>query len=272
MDRPDLDAVCVSTINPFHAEMALSALEGDKHVLVEYPMALTVADSDRMVLEACRRKRVLHVGHIELLTPEHQILRGAAQAVGPLLVAAVHSLSPDRPMGNEGWTYNRHLFGFPLLGALSRLNRLLDLYGAPRLVLASAKETGTDALGNFQGCFAMTTLFFSGGAIGHVIYGKGAGVIERRRAVEIIGIKGRVIVEEGRVLREQSGQREEIAVPAPQALFAQDTEHFLMEVRGEALPYITPEEARRAVAVAVTAEQAAQTGRSIALAPLAADG
>jgi predicted dehydrogenase len=53
VDDPDVDVVYVSSTHPFHAEHALAGLEAGKHVLVEKPFALTVADTER-VLEAAR--------------------------------------------------------------------------------------------------------------------------------------------------------------------------------------------------------------------------
>ena len=47
--RPDVDAVCLCTPSGQHAEQAIAAARAGKHVLVEKPMALTLADADAMV-------------------------------------------------------------------------------------------------------------------------------------------------------------------------------------------------------------------------------
>jgi predicted dehydrogenase len=57
-----LDAVIVASPNYLHAEHSVAALEAGAHVLVEKPMALTVADCRRMLAAAERAKRVLAVG------------------------------------------------------------------------------------------------------------------------------------------------------------------------------------------------------------------
>lgn len=46
---PDVDIVYVCTTHPFHADQAVRALEAGKHVLVEKPVALTVADTERIL-------------------------------------------------------------------------------------------------------------------------------------------------------------------------------------------------------------------------------
>ncbi len=58
-ERPD--AVCVFTPNYLHCEFTVKALERGAHVLVEKPMAPTVAQARRMVAAASRARRVLMV-------------------------------------------------------------------------------------------------------------------------------------------------------------------------------------------------------------------
>ncbi len=59
----ELDAVIVALTNDQHCQATLEALERNLHVLCEKPLALTVADCDRMIALAEERRRVLQVGH-----------------------------------------------------------------------------------------------------------------------------------------------------------------------------------------------------------------
>src|SRR5437879_612052 len=45
----ELNAVAICTPPQTHAELALAALAAGKHVLVEKPLALTIADGERML-------------------------------------------------------------------------------------------------------------------------------------------------------------------------------------------------------------------------------
>lgn len=62
--RSDIDAVVIAAPAPLHASLTLAALEAGKDVLVEKPMALTVAEGHRLVEAADRLNRVLMVGHV----------------------------------------------------------------------------------------------------------------------------------------------------------------------------------------------------------------
>jgi len=65
--RPDLVIVC--TPPRTHAELAVQAMEGGAHVLVEKPMAVSVADCDRMVEASVQYGKRLGVMHNQVFNP-----------------------------------------------------------------------------------------------------------------------------------------------------------------------------------------------------------
>ena len=65
----DIDAVVIATDAPSHHALAIEAVRAGKHVLVEKPLALRVADGEEMVRIAEEHKRTLMVGHILLYHP-----------------------------------------------------------------------------------------------------------------------------------------------------------------------------------------------------------
>ena len=62
LDRDDIDAVCISTPQFAHREIAVAAFEAGKHVYCEKPLALTVADCDEMIQAGEKAGRVFIVG------------------------------------------------------------------------------------------------------------------------------------------------------------------------------------------------------------------
>jgi predicted dehydrogenase len=60
----DLDAVVIATHVPSHADLAVQVLEAGKHCFVEKPLALTVADAERVLAAEEASGRTLMVGHL----------------------------------------------------------------------------------------------------------------------------------------------------------------------------------------------------------------
>ncbi|MBZ5605164.1 MAG: Gfo/Idh/MocA family oxidoreductase [Acidobacteriia bacterium] len=71
---PRVEAVDLCLPTPLHEEAAIRALRAGKHVLVEKPMAPTVAACERMIEEAKRAGRVLMVGHVLRFFPAYRAL------------------------------------------------------------------------------------------------------------------------------------------------------------------------------------------------------
>jgi predicted dehydrogenase len=68
-DREKPDAVIVAAPTNNHHALVVDALEAGCHVLVEKPIAATLAEADDLVARAASAKRVLAVGHIERYNP-----------------------------------------------------------------------------------------------------------------------------------------------------------------------------------------------------------
>ncbi len=69
LDAERLDALIVAAPTTFHHRIALGALERGVPVLVEKPLATTVAEGRELVEEAERRGVLLQAGHIERFNP-----------------------------------------------------------------------------------------------------------------------------------------------------------------------------------------------------------
>lgn len=69
LEDDSLDAVVVATGSATHHELALQALEADKHVFVDKPLALSAEHARELVRVAEQRQRCLMVGHVMLFDP-----------------------------------------------------------------------------------------------------------------------------------------------------------------------------------------------------------
>ncbi|MBW3643016.1 MAG: Gfo/Idh/MocA family oxidoreductase, partial [Actinobacteria bacterium] len=74
LDDEEVEAVILATPVSTHAELALAALEAGRHVLVEKPLAASVADASAVVARAEERQRVLMVGHTFLFSPRVELM------------------------------------------------------------------------------------------------------------------------------------------------------------------------------------------------------
>lgn len=77
IESRDVDVVTICTPSGLHAEMAIAAMQAGKHVLVEKPIALSLADADRMLATAAATGRKLGVVLQNRYNPPMQRLREA---------------------------------------------------------------------------------------------------------------------------------------------------------------------------------------------------
>ncbi len=73
--REDVDGIVMALPPQYHAELAIRAVEAGKDVLVEKPIALTVADGERAVAAANANSRVFMVGHVLRFHPAFERLK-----------------------------------------------------------------------------------------------------------------------------------------------------------------------------------------------------
>ncbi len=73
--RADLDVVSVGAPNHLHAPIAISALEGGKHVLCEKPLARTGAEAEQIVEAARKANRVVHIAFTQRERGDVQVLK-----------------------------------------------------------------------------------------------------------------------------------------------------------------------------------------------------
>jgi predicted dehydrogenase len=102
--RSDVDAVVIATPHTTHVPLTQAAAAAGKHVFLEKPMALDVAECDAIV-EACRAANVrLMVAHITRFLEATRVARDlvGSGAIGDLRMISVHRILYGYP--NEGWT------------------------------------------------------------------------------------------------------------------------------------------------------------------------
>ncbi len=137
---PDIDAVDILTPHHLHAPMILEALAAGKHVMVQRPLALTVADADRIIAEARKRNLTLCVAepllsHAPLLDARSYLEAGEiGEPVGIRVKVGVGAPEGGWKVRPESWLWRfdpKKCGGGPFLfdgiyGALVSATHLLD--------------------------------------------------------------------------------------------------------------------------------------------------
>ncbi|MFP1630424.1 Gfo/Idh/MocA family oxidoreductase [Zhengella sp. ZM62] len=78
--REDVDAVILSTPTQLHAKQAIACMEAGKHVLVEIPMADSLADSIAVVKKQKETGLVAMAGQVRRFNPSHQWIHNRIKA------------------------------------------------------------------------------------------------------------------------------------------------------------------------------------------------
>ena len=87
----DVDAAVIAVPTHLHHEVARAFLERGLHVLIEKPLAATLAEADDLVDLASKKNAVLQVGHVAAL---QQRLQGAREARRPARCTSTPNASP----------------------------------------------------------------------------------------------------------------------------------------------------------------------------------
>lgn len=259
----DLDLIFICTVNGEHAALVKQALENDKHVVVEYPLALDTNQAEELVALAQKRQRLLHVEHIELIGGLHLAMKQHMAAIGSPHYANYRTFAPKQPAPKK-WSYCPKLLGFPLMAALSRIQRLTDLLGPVDHVTCQDRlQSDTTDSNYFRSCLYSAQLRFCNGTLAELTYGKGEGLWQRSRYIEIRGEQGCLIFDGNHGSLTTANGEQAIEAAPRQGLFQKDT-HWVVDhlLHGKPM-YVQPEDSLYSLRVAAALQQAVEQGNRI---------
>lgn len=269
---PEIEAVSVVTHVDDHLTPVVAALKAGKHVLVEKPLARTVADCDRMIAAAERAGRILMVGHICRFNPRYAAARERV-AAGEL--GQIVSMYARRNIPAERSRTVLEKIG-PLLGDGVHDTDLMLWMSGGQVETVYALTNSVRGLAHPDIGWAMYR--FADGAIGVIenVWMLPDGTPFRiHEQLEIIGTRGSIYVH-GSDLNVVVQTADGIDCPdtlywpqmhgRPVGALVTEIEYFIDCVtRGEKPTVVTPAEARAAVAVVSAAERSAATGKVVRL-------
>ena len=259
-----VDALSITLPTFLHLDTTVKALEAGVHVLCEKPMALDVADCDRMAAAARSAARVLQIGHCIRFWPEYVVTRQLIQGglFGRTIAAsfrrytAMPAWSPDSWFADE-----KRSGGQPLDLHIHDTDYIHHVFGLPATVSSVADGPQTYISTQYH-------------------YPNGPAVVAEStwRMAPAFGFEMSfvVVLERATILFNSSSTPSFRVLPAegpPPPLdipqgdgYLREIEHFARAVAGETVePIITPEQAHDTIRLVLAEKQSAREGRSVSL-------
>ena len=259
-DHQPLDLIFVCTVNAHHGMLVQQALEHNKHVVVEYPLALDVEQARQLVALARQRQCLLHIEHIELIGGLHLAMKQHIAAVGTPYYVNYRTFAPKQPAPHK-WSYCPELLGFPLMAALSRIHRLTDLLGPVAHVTCQGMTLRNGDY--FRRCVYSAQLHFCHGTLAELTYGKGEGLWQRSRSIEVRGDQGCLVFDGNQGCLITADGEQSVAAAPRQGLFQKDTQRVIDHLSNGTPLYVKPEESVYSLRVAAALEQAMESGQRV---------
>ena len=277
---PSLEAVDIVVPNHLHAEMAIAALDAGKDVLLEKPMASTIAECEQILAAVRRTGRVLSVGHEFRISTQWGFIKRliAAGEIGELLYANVSLFRFPYRQGSGGWRYDRDTVGSWILEEPVHFFDMLMWWfaavGDPASVQAfgNSKGRGAGMYDNFSavmrwpgGTYALVTQTLAGFEHHHVVE-----VAGREGSVRTwwSGTMDRTLTPKHELKVQRKGESAcEIVELGPSGEVFELEEQLARVVeafRGRR-PLVSADEARKTVMVCLEAERAVAEGKEIVL-------
>ncbi len=259
---PHVAAVAIAVPTVLHHEVGMACLEAGIHVLIEKPIAASIAEAESLVNRAADCNCILQVGHIERFSPVFQKLGQVLQSEEPLAFEA-HRLSPYSDRASDVSVV------FDLM--IHDIDLLLELIPSP-VTQITASGNRASKLGYLD--YVTATLTFANGAIATLTASKVTHRKVRKIAVHCknalveadflhneisIHRQGSSSSDYGQVSYQRDCLIEKVHIDPIDKLHA-ELEHFINCVRGGSQPSVGGEQALKALKLASEVERIALDG------------
>jgi len=189
--RADIEVVSVVLPSDLHREVGKAVLEAGKHLLLEKPMALSVADCEDLIATARRHSRLIAIGHEMRFSSLWRRVKELIDsgAIGEPLYAMIELWRRPYRLGAEGWRYAIDRVGNWILEEPIHFFDLarwyLERWGNPTSVFARANASQA-ARPELQDNFS-TIVTFPGGA--YAVISQSLAAYEHHQTVKLTGTK-----------------------------------------------------------------------------------
>ena len=167
LSDPSVDTIVIATRHDSHASLADRALRAGKHLFVEKPLALTVAELRTVVSALKGSPGLLCVGFNRRFAPHARRAKKALDGrTGPVMISVTVNVGK---LPADHWTRDPRAGGGRIVGECCHFIDLCRFFtGAPIAMLQVA--TARDATGNVVDDVVLLQLSFADGSVGTIQY------------------------------------------------------------------------------------------------------
>lgn len=264
---PEVDAVLVLTPLTLNAPVARAALQAGKHVIMEKPVARSVAEGQELAAIAqCAGKRLLvaeQLGYRQFETRLAELIAGGM--IGELVLwERVQHFEADTAQGAMRYdsTPWRKQANFPLGtmfdGGIHLIASLSKTFGIPASVSATGKQLRPE-YGDYDHIAALFQ--YANGSTGMLSYSSYLAPLQNH--YRIYGSTGALYIERNQITVEKPGQEVQvIEVPAENAYLSM-WQAFAAAFQSQNEPFYTPERAVHDVAILEAVAQSIKSGERV---------
>lgn len=262
---PFVDAVCVAVPTRLHHEVGMNCLKAGVHILLEKPIAATLAEAESLVNAAAEYDCILQVGHIERFNPSFQEFSKVLKTE-KLLAIEAHRMSPYSQRAND--------VSVVLDLMIHDIDLLLELVGSSVINLTASGSSSSSS--SFLD-YVTATLMFANGVVATLTASK----VTHRKIRRLVAhcqnslteadfLSNEILIhrqtdvhsqaERPQMLYRQDGIIEKVYTSNIEPLRA-ELEHFVNCVRCSNQPSVGGEQALKALRIATLIEQLALDGQ-----------
>jgi myo-inositol 2-dehydrogenase/D-chiro-inositol 1-dehydrogenase len=285
--RPDVDVIVIATPHSTHLSLALATAAAGKHVYLEKPMALDVAECDQ-IIDACRQAGVLvtvakQTRHMEMSMRAKQYIDEGR--IGEILFLRPMSVTPGSGFVNvpQSWPSDPREGDAFLDWGAHACDAIRWFTGAEPVRVYADYENFTGL--SLESPTAMVQIRLSNKAIAQILLcyeiGPSGFGTRRNNQYHIVGTEGSIFWDLDRI-ELHTGAREELVWELPSWTLpdfkprdprrigntARQIDDFVAALKSGRPPAITGEDGRAAIEMTEAAKRSALTGRAVDL-PLA---
>lgn len=152
---PAIQLVVVAAPNDLHYSLAKAALEAGKHVVVDKPFTLSVAEADELIAVAEAQQRTLTVYHNRRFSSDFRTLKKVCESglLGRIVEFEAHFDRFRNAIRHDSWKEeNKPGAGVFYDMAPHLIDQALQLFGQPQELRADlrAQRTGSPVVDNFE--------------------------------------------------------------------------------------------------------------------------